>query len=143
MKKFIVVAFIALTSFARNSYVKQSANTVIFPGAIVPITSTCLNTDGDLQTTFKVQLYKTVRAGRDRDIQVPTEKKFLITPVDYIQTVCVKFGGKNGPHCRKYEKVAKSYPMVSTVKYYKVTETRNNSTEKLIKTESFEVPSCK
>ncbi|EQC47390.1 hypothetical protein [Bacteriovorax sp. Seq25_V] len=142
MKKFILVALVAVTSFARNTYVRESANTVLFPGAIVPITSTCLNNDGDLQTTFKVQLYKIVRTSKEREVRIPTEKKFLVTPVDYVQNVCVQYGNRN-QDCVKFEKVAKSYPMVSKVEFYKVTETRNSSSEKLIRTELFEVPNCK
>lgn len=140
MKKLIAVTLIALSSFGLTKYVKESANTVLFPGAIVPITKTCLNEDGDLQTIFKVQLYETKYIGKDREVKVPTVKKFLTTPVDYVETVCVRYG-KND--CKKFEKVNKSYPMVSTVKYYEVIERRETSSERLIKTASFEVPNCK
>lgn len=143
MKKIIIAMLITASSFALTKYIKESANTVMFPGAIVPITKTCLNDDGDLQTTFAVQLYETKYIGKDREVKIPTVKKFLTTPVDYVETVCVQFGNNNGPHCRKYSKIAKSYPMISTVKYYEVTERRETTSEKLVKTTTFEVPECK
>lgn len=143
MKKIIIAALVTVSSFALNTYVKESANTVLFPGSIMPITKTCLNEDGDLQTLSAIQLYETRYIGRNREVKVPTVKKFLTTPVDYVETVCVQYGNNNGPHCRKFEKVAKSYPLISTVKYYEVKERKNSTSEKLIKTVTFQVPECK
>jgi len=136
MKKLVVLALMSVSVFA---FERVSSPTVLFPGVIIPLHLTCLNDNGDLQSTFMVQRYKRVDRG-DNSYEVPTFKEFVTTPVNYTRTECVDYG-KN--HCEEYRTFNKSYPLTTTVKIYEVERRRENDVERLVRTEEFSVPACK
>lgn len=136
MKKLIVLALMSVSVFA---FERVSAPTVMFPGTIIPLHLTCLNDNGDLQSTFMVQRYERVDRGDD-SYEVPTFKEFVTTPLNYTRTECVDYG-KEG--CERYETFSKTYPTTTTLKIYEVTRGSERDSERLVRTESFTVPACK
>lgn len=93
MKNVFKLSIVTLTLTAASSvfaYVETSAPTIQFQGTKTSYSNICLSDSSEIRTKNKVQMYKRVNYGRRGIVRVPTVKKFLFTPVDYVKEVCVK-----------------------------------------------------
>lgn len=137
--KYILPLFllISVNSLASQG-LSKSAPMVKFDETLVPLTKTCLDKDGKLKTTFKVDQYEELDEGKRKGTEY-LGKQYLTTDLTYSELECVS-GAKGS--CVNYKEIQREYPLQANVKTYETTLQKQRVVKKLVKSERFEVPNC-